>query len=198
MPTPRWNKAHCILNEETPREFFRRKGMHGRAPLLRPAYLRDLPVGSEFADLRGAVYTKVGDERSETAGGMAWLTSKHAYEVVFPLDWNAEQRKKWLMDEEAGYVTARRVTESETPREFFKRHGMGGRAQSIKYPMFVRYVKADLQFMTREGEIYVKNSGTHLAHLPGCQYTCGFPEFELVFPVGWHEHQIKKWIKRGS
>lgn len=96
---------------------------------------------------------------------------------------------------------ALKILTEETPKEFFKRRGMGIKLNSIQKPMEFARVPVGKAFSGANGKCYVKKRmpwGVIAGLSPGTRFGRDFNESEYVFPSNWNDEQILAWLSDSS
>ncbi len=90
------NTALKILNEETPKEFFKRRGMRGNKPLTitAPDKFESVPIGYWFVTDAHIAYkkaTRLFADYHRQDGSVQDSYRFMEHEVVYPLNWTSQQ-----------------------------------------------------------------------------------------------------------
>ncbi len=162
--------------------------------IKKPMEFAQVPVGRAFCAGNGRCHVKQSRERgggTAARPGAKFGRYFNATEMVFPTNWSDAQILAWLSD-----PRTLRVIAEETPREFFKRRGMGG-ATYLDRPKYFKAVKVGQRFWSDCETEFLKVTKSE-ARCSGvgdtpCDEPHLFGEYEVVFPPGWGIPRQDQW-----
>lgn len=193
--------ALAILEEESPKEFFRTRRIGRGTSVLQPMPFGKVRVGMTFATNQGTAYRKTCrnwavEVRRPDSEGFVFSESR----VVYPTSWDLHQIGTW---KEAD-LRRRRFGESEDPKEFFRtRHVRPLPNYSVLRPMRFAEAEPGDWFTRKDGTVWCKVfltcavkgsypdktwSSENMAH--------GMPSAEIVYPVNWSVSKAKEWLAK--
>lgn len=90
--------ARIILEEESPKDFFRTRRLGASARIVSAGKFKDLQAGHQFQDKYREFFTKVDD--GHALSGLSRDTYVYGTdEYVFPPDWSVDDISVWLKKE---------------------------------------------------------------------------------------------------